>query len=449
MPQERSRVVAPVRRTRSFEEVHLGISRREAVEDARIFLEREGSVKGGPCPLGTDHFALLRALAKKDLPGALALLLETDPLPGVTGRLCDEPFSETQVFNRNGMQISLRAFERFLADQVKMPVWPVPVKWKQRVAVIGAGPAGLSAAWMLAKSGYKVTLIDAQRLLGGSLTFGWPEFVLPFHVITTIAQTMAARGIAFMPNTILGRNMSVQELFDQGFAAVVLATGAGVARSLGIPGEKAAGVMPAGDFLKCWREARLGALPQDIDVPVGKKVLVAGPGAAGVHAARVLLRKGHDVTVIVNGPESELKADASGVREAVEEGVKFKTFMRPGKIVEDHTGSVKGLVCRPIDYRIDLAGKLSLVADTDTDVLFEADTVLVAAGGSPDTLFYADTPRLMRTQDGAVIMDRANAATSVEGVFAAGAVTDPSMGLAEAMVSGKNAAFNVDRFLQP
>lgn len=447
MPQERNRVLSPVKRLGSFKEIHLGLTRKSAVDDARTFLERERSLKGNACLLGTDHVAVLRLLVKKDLTGAFEKLVEANPFAAVTGRLCAEPYAETKVFNRQSELISLRSIERFLADHVKVKPSGVSSRPRQKVAVIGSGPSGLMAAWELSKKGYRVTVFDQARLAGGSLAFGWPEFLLPFDVTERLIRFFTERGIFFELNTIFGRNLTLSGLKDTGFKAIVLATGAGVSGVLDIPGGSAAGVMGAPDLLRAWREARMGGDAMNAFLPVGKKVIITGGGWAGLHAARICVRRGRDVIVIVSGSDADMKADAWLVREAVEEGIKFKTFMRPEKIQEDASGFFKGLVCRPVDYRVDKEGRLSVAADDDIEMVFEGDTLIVSTENEANTLFYRTQPGLAFTANGSLALRPNSLSTELKGVFAAGALVAPAAGLLEVIISGKQAALEADQYL--
>ncbi len=447
MPQERNRVLTPLKRMGSFKEIHLGLTRKAAVDDARTFLERERALKGSACTLGTDHLAVLRLLVKKDLTGAFEKLVDTNPFAAITGRLCAEPYAETQVFNRQSERISVRAIERFLADHVKVKPPVSSPRLKQKVAVIGSGPSGLMAAWELSKKGYRVSVFDQARIAGGSLAFGWPEFLLPFNVMEQVIRFLTERGIVVELNTVFGRNITLAGLKDAGFKAVILATGAGVSTPLDISGGSVAGVFGASDLLRAWRESRLEGDAMNAFFPAGKKIVVAGGGLAGLHIARIGVRLGREVLVVLSGSDADMKADAWLVREAAEEGIKFKTFMRPEKIQEDALGCFKALVCRPVDYRVDKEGRLSVVADDETEITFEADTLIVAAGNEANTLFYRTQPGLTFKEDGSLLLKADSTSTELRGVFAAGAVIDPLSGLLEAMVSGKRAAVEADHYL--
>ncbi len=431
----------------SFKEIHLGLTRKTAVDDARTFLERERALKGSACALGTDHLAVLRLLVKKDLTGAFEKLVDANPFAAVTGRLCAEPYAETQVFNRQSERISVRAIERFLADHVKVKAPTALARSKQKVAIIGSGPSGLMAAWELSKKGYRVTVFDQARMAGGSLAYGWPEFLLPFEVMEQVVRFFTERGIVLELNTIFGRNITLAGLKDAGFKAIVLATGVGVSTPLGISGECAGGVMGAVDLLRAWRESRFGVDAMNTFLPVGKKVIVAGGGLAGLHAARICVRLGREVLVVLSGSDADMKADAWLVREAAEEGIKFKTFMRPEKIQEDASGCFKALVCRPVDYRVDKEGRLSVVADDETELAFEGDTLIVAAENEANTLFYHTQPGLTFKEDGSLVLKADSTSTELRGVFAAGAVAVPSIGLLETILSGKKAAADADHYL--
>lgn len=419
------------------------------MENARIFLEREGSVKGDTCALGTDYFSVLRPLAKNDLSQAFSALFSFNPLAGVTGRLCPEPFIETQVFNKKGDRISMRAIEHFLADHARVKEPPFPAGSRQKIAVIGSGPAGLTAAWALRQNGFRVTVFEMSHVMGGSLSYAYPEFRLPSRAVVSSIMFLQECGVEFCPNVLAGRDIMPAELFDRGFAAVILACGAGLARMLGIPGEEAAGVRTVEDLLKARHWMKAGVEPYTTPFDIGRKVVVAGSGEKAFDSARVLVRLARQVTVVVSGSESHAGVSEAMIREATEEGVQLSTFSRPRKVLKDAGGQVKGLVCDRLDYRIDTRGRLNVVADSGGEFTLEADTLITCAGNEPDTLFLRKIPGISVGADGSLAMKPGTWETTVSGVFACGHLVSPAAGLLEVMVSSKRLVAHIERFLQP
>ncbi len=398
--------------------------------------------------MGTDIFSVLRLLAKGDVASALDKLLEANPMPGVTGRLAPEPFAETQVYNRKGERISLRAIERFLGDHARSKAMiDKPSGIRQRVVIVGSGPTGLSAAFVLIRAGYRVTVLEASHVLGGRLSYVYPEFRLPSQVVASLGAQLKASGVEFVTSAILGRNIALDEVWDKDTHAVLLACGGGVAKTLGIPGEEAAGVISVEDFLKARHWMKAGIEPYTTPLDVGKKVVIAGANEEAFHAASILVRLGRAVTIAVDGSETRMGVEAALSRQASEEGVKFRTFARPKKVVFDTAGCVRGLACDHMDYRVDAKGHLNMVAEEDGEFILEADTLITAAGAEANTLFLKDIPGMVLGAEGVVTSIGGGSATPLRKVFAAGRVVDPSLSLLAAVVAGKKAAGEIAAFL--
>lgn len=442
MSEERARVRAPQRRVHSSEEVVLGLKPRAAIENARIYLERERALKGQPCPLGTDHMAIVRLVGRRDMVPALELLLKTNPLPEVTGRLCPEVFEETICQNGRGERVSLRAVERFLAAHVPFQKISRVDGKKPRVAVIGSGPAGLAAAWTLARGGHRVTVFDSAPFFGGSLVTGQASFELPAEALSAVRRRFEWHGITLVPGFLFGRIAAPAELLEQGFGAVLLAVGAGVGRSLGIDGEAAGGVIASEELFRA-----VNARGEDPALWLGRKVVVVGEGGPAFSCARLAVRAGCEATVVVRGPETHVRALPMFVRHAVEEGVRVKAFTKPVSIATDAQGCVSGLACRYLDYRMDSKGRMGLTEDEASPFFLEAATVVVAIGGDPATLFLRDIPGLEFNPDGSLRTRPERAETFLAGVFAAGAAVEPQMSLTDAMLSGIRAAQEIDKYL--
>ncbi len=372
---------------------------------------------------------------------ALELLLTTNALPEVTGRLCAEVFEETLCQNRKGERISLRAIERFLIEHYKFMARPAKVS-RSKVAVIGSGPAGLCAAWALMQGGYRVTVFDSASCVGGTLSYSQSEFQFPRQALDAIIRRFQGTGIEFVTDFIFGRAATPADLLEQGFGAVLIATGVGVTKSLGIDGESAGGVMSGDDFLKSvnWRR-------EDPRSWLGSKVVVVGDQGPAFSCARIARRVGRDVTVVVRGPETHVRANPMFVRHAIEEGVKLKAFTNPVKILTGPDGCVTGLGCRYLDYRMDSKGRMVLVEDDTAEFTLEADTLINVAGWDANTLFLRDIPGLEFNEDASLRTKSEFAETSLRGVFAAGGVVEPEMSLTDAMLSGVRAAQEIEKYL--
>jgi glutamate synthase (NADPH/NADH) small chain len=450
MPEERARVLTPARRVRTFKEVVLGLKTRDAVENARIYLQRERALKGQPCPLGTDHLAMVRLVARGEMAQALALVLKTNPLPEVTGRLCAEVFEETLCQNSRGERVSLRAIERFLAEHYKSNVGeglralPSAAASRRRIAVIGSGPAGLCAAFELAVRGYQPQVFDAAPYPGGTLAYGHALFELPRSALERILHRVQSAGVTLVTDFLFGRKAAPADLLEEGFSAVLLATGVGVVAPLAIPQEDAGGIMTADDLLKA-----VNFRGEDPRAWLGRRVIVVGDTGPAFTCARIARRTGADATVVVPGPETYIKADEMFMRHALEEGVKIKAFTKPVKVLTGGNGCVTGLGCRYLDYRMDTAGRMVLVEDETAGFELEADTVINATDWEANTLFLRDIRGLEFNEDGTVCTKPEFAETSLANVFAAGGVVEPEMSLTDAMLSGLRAAQEIDEKIKP
>jgi glutamate synthase (NADPH/NADH) small chain len=373
---------------------------------------------------------------------ALELLLATNPLPEVTGRLCAEVFEETLCQNRKGERVSLRAIERFLVEHYKVS----DAFWHQasrsKVAVIGSGPSGLCAAWTLMRAGYQVTVFESASCIGGTLSYGEAEFQFPHQALQAVIQRFQAAGVTFVTDFIFGRAATPVDLLEEGFGAVLIATGIGIPKALDIPGENAGGVMTADDLLKAvnWRH-------EDPQLWLGARVVVVGDTNSAFSCARIARRVGRDVTVIIRGPETHVKANPMFMRHGIEEGVKLKAFTNPVAVLTRPDGCVAGLGCRYLDYRMDTKGRMVLVEDETAEFTLEADTVITAAGWESNTLFLRDIPGLEFNVNGTLRTKPEFAETSLGGVFAAGGVVEPEMSFTDAMLSGMRAAQEIEKYL--
>lgn len=432
----------------TFEEVHLGLSKSEAVENAKIFLERERAVKGVSCPLTEDYFSVLKLLAANKIREAAVKLIESNPLPGITSRLAPEFFVETQVFNRKGERISLRAIERFLSEKVHRRSQSFHGTRQLKVAIIGAGLSGLTAAAFLNRLGYVVTILESSSCLGGSLASVYPEFRLPVKTLDKVLNQLSLDGVKFRINVLFPRVSPPEELFDEGgFSAILLASGAGVSEILGIPGENAAGVLSAAKMLALTRAMHAGRKPYTTPSFLGARVVVIGHNEMAFDAARTAVRLGKKVVIVINGSEADIRVSADIVRESADEGVKFKTFSAPIRVLADAMGCVKSLVCRHSDYRVDGEGRLTVVEQDDAEFEIEADTILVARGMQANTLFVSEVSGLDLNLDGSVWVKPDSSYTSVRKIFACGHVVRPGALLLDVMNNARRASMEIHHFL--
>ena len=423
----------------------------------RFFREEyEAHIKRKQCPAGVCPDLVLAPCehacpAHVDVPGyvaligegrfaeALALHRERNPFPGVCGRVCPHPCEETCRRRDTDEAIAIRQLKRFLADyELAHPpaaVAPSPVPTKDRVAIVGSGPAGMTAAYFLARLGYSVTVFEAHSELGGAL-LSIPDYRLPKNIVRQEIASIRGRGVKIQTHTRLGVDFSLEDLFEQGYKAVFLAVGTHVPHRLGIAGEDLEGVIQGLPFV--W-DLNLGKV-KDLR---GKKVAVIGGGNVAVDAARSAARLGAQVHIIYRRGREDMPAEESEIKEAQREGVTIHYLLAPAEIRGN--GRVKQLRCaRMVLGDFDASGRRRPIPSKE-DVLFEANMVIVAVGQLPDLAFLSDG-KIEVDRDGWIVADPDTLMTGWEGVFAGGdAVTGPAT-VVEAIAAGQKVAMSIDRY---
>ena len=393
------------------------------------------------CPAGTNVQGYVALIAQRKYQEALALIRETIPLPGVIGRICPHP-CEAQC--RRGFldePVSIRALKRFVADFVEEepPLPEIELK-EERVAIVGSGPAGLSAAYYLALQGYRITIFEALPEAGGMLYFGIPEYRLPKTVLQREIDYVRRLGVEIRTNTRIGKDLDIEELFAQGYKAVFLATGAHQSRKLGVPGEESDGVVHGVDFL---RELNLGR-----EVQVGKRVAVIGGGDVAIDAARSALRVGaEEVFILYRRSREEMPASDEEVEAAETEGVKIQYLVAPVEILTTR-GSVRGI--RLVRMRLgepDSSGRRRPVPIEGSQFLMEVDTVIPAIGQVPELSLLKESG-VEISRWGTIVADSLTFATSRQGLFAGGDNVSGPATAVEAIAAGKEAAVSIGRYLR-
>ena len=437
------------KRIKDFSEVAVGLNKKQAVDHAKIYLERESSLQGQGCPLGTEAFSFLKLLAKGNVDGALEVIHQHNPMPGITGRFADEPFAETDVRNRDNERISLRALERFAADNGRAKVLSRGKKAGERIAIFGSGPSGLTAAAFLVQKNFDVHVYESYHQAGGSLRYGISEFRLPQKVLDNQIRYIESLGVTFHYDHTLGQTITFAGLLKNGFKAVFLAVGAGQPKMLNIPGQNAQGIFSGDDVLLNINLMRAETNPRShTALNIGQKVVVIGGGNTAVDCARTLVRLGRSVTLVVRGTADDLQVKPFIRQHLQEERVKIEPFINTIKYIVDDFGVVKGIRCRRLDYAdVNEKDQWQLVEVKDSDFDMEADTVIVAVGHLPNTVMVKNDPDLKLKRDGAIWTKRNSCMTSVDGVFAGGNVVDGPGPLLWAMLSGKQAAEEINDFI--
>ncbi len=463
-PKKREMPVQPPKdRIRNFGEVALGYTAELAEEEARRCLNCKTRPCVEGCPVNVDIPAFILKLQEGDPEGAYRIISLNNSLPAVCGRVCPQ---ESQCESRCTMGIrfepvGIGRLERYAADvhnAGSAHQETQPARNGHRVAVVGSGPSGLTCAGDLAKKGYQVTVFEALHTPGGVLVYGIPEFRLPKSIVAREVSALANLGVTIETNVIIGRTLTVDELFDQGFEAVFIGSGAGLPGFMGIPGESLKGVYSANEYLT--RANLMKAFREDSDTPVmkGGKVAVVGGGNVAMDAARTALRLGAEsVTVVYRRSMEELPARKEEVEHAQEEGVIFRLLCSPTELLgywneedrqDPNNGFVKGMRC--IEMKLgepDERGRRRPVPVEGSGFSLEADTVIMALGTSPNPLIKNTTRGLEVNSRGGIVVNE-DGLTSREGVYAGGDAVTGAATVISAMGAGKKAARAIDEYLK-
>ncbi|MCR5746724.1 MAG: NADPH-dependent glutamate synthase [Lachnospiraceae bacterium] len=445
----------PLLRAKNFDEVCLGYTEEEAKAEASRCLQCKNPKCVEGCPVRIDIPRFISKVKDGDFAGAYEVIGEASALPAVCGRVCPQ---ETQCEGKcirgiKGEAVSIGKLERFVADWARengiSPAKNIKKNGK-KVAVIGAGPSGLTCAGDLAKLGYDVTIYEALHKAGGVLVYGIPEFRLPKDkVVAAEIENVKALGVEIKTDYIIGRSETIDELLDdQGFDAVYIASGAGLPMFMHIPGEQALGVYSANEYLT--RANLMKAYRDDYDTPIniGKKTVVVGGGNVAMDAARTALRLGSQVTIVYRRSEQELPARAEEVHHAKEEGIEFALLTNPVEILEDEEGMVKGI--RVIKMELgepDASGRRRPVEIKGSEYEIECDTVIMALGTTPNPLISGTTKGLDTNKKKCIVADEETGATSRKGVFAGGDCATGAATVILAMGAGRKAAKGIHEFL--
>jgi glutamate synthase (NADPH) small chain len=445
----------PETRARNFKEVALGYSAEQALKEASRCLQcpKRPCVSG--CPVAVDIPEFIKALRDDDLAAAVRALKHHNMLPGVCGRVCPQ---ETQceakcVLNKKGASVAIGRLERYVADwerhQGTRAPLPLAPPTGHRVAVVGAGPAGLTCAADLVVLGHHVTVFEALHVAGGVLMYGIPEFRLPKDIVDGEVKYIKSLGVEFKMDWVIGNIRSVDELLASGYEAVFLGTGAGLPMFLGVPGENFCGIYSANEFLTRVNLMHAWENPSyDTPLPMGKKVAVVGGGNVAMDAARCALRLGAKVSIVYRRTRAEAPARAEEMENAYEEGIDFRGLTNPVRFLADSRGWVAAMECVEMELgELDNRGRRKPVPKKGSNFLLETDTVIIALGTTPNPLVPATTLGLKTTHEGTVVVDAAGKTTK-PGVWAGGDVATGAATVISAMGAGRNAASSMHEYLQ-
>ena len=450
MPEQDPKV-----RAHNFDEVTLGYTEEMAIEEAKRCLGCKTMPCVAGCPVNVQIPKFIQLVAEGKFAEACAVIKETSSLPAVCGRVCTQ---ETQCESKctrgvKGEPVAIGRLERFVADwDIKHGEHKIekPVSNGKKVAIVGAGPAGLTCAGDLAKLGYEVTIFEAFHKAGGVLVYGIPEFRLPKAIVQKEVDNLEQLGVKVMTNMVIGKVLSIDELFEEyGFQAVFIGSGAGLPTFMGIEGEGLVGVYSANEFLT--RINLMKAYLDEYDTPIrrGKSVAVVGGGNVAMDAARSAMRLGAEhVYIVYRRSEEELPARQEEVHHAKEEGIEFMLLSNPVKIHGDETGAVRAIECVKMELgEPDASGRRRPITVEGSNFEIPVDTVIMSLGTSPNPLIRNTTEGLDTNSRGCLITDT-GMATTKEGVFAGGDAVTGAATVILAMGAGKTAAQSIHEYLE-
>ena len=435
-----------VERSRNFNEVALGYSAEIARDEAARCLNCRHKPCVSGCPVQIDIPAFLKEVAEGNEKGAYAILSRSSALPAVCGRVCpQENQCEAKcVRGIKGEAVAIGRVERYVADWHMANGEPLekPVSNGIKMAIIGAGPSGLTCAGDLARLGYDVTVFEALHVAGGVLVYGIPEFRLPKAIVQKEIDTLKQLGVTINTDMVIGKVLTVDELFEQGFKSIFIGTGAGLPRFMGIPGESLKGVYSANEFLT--RVNLMKAYRSDTHTPIkmSKKVAVVGGGNVAMDAARCALRLGaEEVSIIYRRSMAEMPARKEEVEHAEEEGIIFRVLTNPTAIIGDEQGNVAGIRCVKMTLgEADASGRRRPVVEEGSDFTLACDCVVMAIGTSPNPLIRQTTEGLDTNKYGCIITKNEAGLTTRDHVYAGGDAVTGAATVILAMGAGKAAA---------
>ena len=452
MPEQEASV-----RRHNFNEVALGYDEETAKAEAARCLQCKNSPCRNGCPVGIDIPAFINKVKEGDFVAANRIIRQYNNLPAVCGRVCPQENQCEKLCIRGikGEPVGIGRLERFVADfslggTCPLPDLP-PAEKIGKVAIIGGGPASLTAAGDLVRLGYQVTLFEALHTPGGVLMYGIPEFRLPKEIVKCEIETLKYLGVEIVVNAVIGKTFTVDELLnEEKYDAVFIGTGAGLPHFMKMPGENLNGVYSANEFLTRVNLMKAYKFPDTATpVRVGRNVAVVGGGNVAMDSARTALRLGaENVYIVYRRSKDEMPARAEEVEHAHEEGVDFNLLTNPVQVIGDEAGWVKGLECVRMELgEPDASGRRRPVEKAGSNFVLDVDTVVIAIGQGPNPLIQNTTPGMQTNKHGNIIADD-DGRTTKEGVFAGGDIVSGAATVILAMGAGKTAAKAIDEYIR-
>ncbi len=451
MPEQDPKV-----RARNFLEVPTGYTAKMAQDEAARCLQckKPGCVEG--CPVGVDIPGFIDLIAQGDMTGSIRNLWAKNALPAVCGRVCPQEIQceGKCILAKKGDPVAIGNLERYAADYERekgtgeLP--PVAAPTGKKVAVVGSGPSGLTVAGDLILKGHEVTIFEAFHKPGGVLVYGIPEFRLPKDIVAQEVNFLSRLGVNVECNVVVGRTVSVDELFEQGFDAVYIGVGAGLPRFMNIPGENLVGILSANEYLTRANLMKAYKFPEvDTPIPIGKNVVVLGAGNVAMDSARTAMRLGADsVKVVYRRSREEMPARVAEIHHAEEEGIELFLLTNPTRYIGNDKGRLTGMECLKMELgEPDDSGRRRPVAIKGSEFEIECDLCIVAVGSGANPLLTGETPDMQLNRWGNVVADEKNGKTTKKGVWAGGDIVTGAATVILAMGAGRAAADSIHDYL--
>jgi glutamate synthase (NADPH/NADH) small chain len=451
MPEQKPEI-----RRRNFQEVPTGYTMEQAMAEASRCLQckKPGCVDG--CPVAVDIPGFINLITKGDLTGSIRNLWSKNSLPAVCGRVCPQEIQceGNCIVGKKGESVAIGNLERFVADYERMHgTGELPPKDKptgKKVAVVGSGPSGLTVAGDLVRKGHDVTVLEAFHKPGGVLVYGIPEFRLPKEIVFSEVAFLERMGAKVECNQVVGRTVSLDELFEEGYDAIYLGVGAGLPKFMNIPGENLVGILSANEYLTRANLMKAYLFPEvDTPIPLGKNVVVLGAGNVAMDSARTAMRLGADsVRIVYRRSRDEMPARKAEIHHAEEEGIEFFLLTAPTRFIGNEKGRLTGMECLKMELgEPDASGRRRPVPVKGSEFMIDCDLVVVAVGAGANPLLTQTTPELGLNKWGYIIADPETGKTTKKGVWAGGDIVTGSATVILAMGAGRKSADSIHSYL--
>jgi glutamate synthase (NADPH/NADH) small chain len=448
---------APEIRKRNFEEVPLGYTVEQAMEEASRCLQckKPGCVEG--CPVSVDIPGFIKLITEGNLTGSIRNLWRKNALPAVCGRVCPQEIQcEGQcILGKKGEPVAIGNLERFAADYERKhgtgELPPIAKPTGRKVAIVGSGPSGLTVAGDLIQKGHSVTVLEAFHKAGGVLVYGIPEFRLPKEIVAQEINFLERLGVKVLVNQVVGRTVSLDELFEEGYEAIYLGVGAGLPRFMNIAGENLIGILSANEYLTRANLMKAYKFPEvDTPIPRGKNVVVLGAGNVAMDSARTAMRLGaENVKIVYRRSRAEMPARAAEIHHAEEEGIEFFLLTNPTRFLGNENGRLTGMECLKMELgEPDESGRRRPVPIEGSEFQLETDLVVVAVGSGANPLLTQSTPDMQLNKWGYILADPETGKTTKKGVWAGGDIVTGAATVILAMGAGRKAADSIDNYLK-